>query len=140
MRVTATPARHGPEGGDRGPVSGFVLTVPGDFEDVVYFSGDTVWYDGVREVAERFRITVALLCLGAARVSAAGDWPLTLTAAEAVEVARAMPSALIVPLHYEGWEHFSESRDDVNRAFAAAGLTRQTVLAPGGKLIALRRA
>ena len=78
---------------------------------------------------------MALLCLGAARVSAAGDWPLTLTAAEAVEVARAMPSALIVPLHYEGWEHFSESRDDVNRAFAAAGLTSRLCWPQRGKLI-----
>lgn len=115
VRVTATPARHGPEGGDRGPAIGFLV------EDI-YFTGDTVWYDGVRDVAERHRVSVALPCLGAARVRAAGDHPLTFTATEAVELARAMPAATIVPLHFEGWEHFSESRADVEREFAAAGL------------------
>lgn len=117
VRVTATPARHGPEYGDRGPVIGFLL------DDAVWFSGDTVWYDGVREVAERATITVAILCLGAARVKAAGDHPLTFTAAEAVTVARALPSATIVPVHFDGWEHFSESRADVEREFTAAGLS-----------------
>lgn len=32
------------------------------------------------------------------------------------------PTALLVPVHYEGWEHFSESRSEIERAFAAAGL------------------
>ena len=91
----------------------------------IYFSGDTVLYEGVDEVAARFRPEVALLNLGAAHVAAAGPSPLTFTAAEAVEVARAMPSARIVPLHYDGWEHFSESREDVERAFSAAGLTER---------------
>jgi L-ascorbate metabolism protein UlaG (beta-lactamase superfamily) len=116
IRVTATPARHGPPGGDRGPVIGFLL------DDAVWFSGDTVWYEGVAEVAERATVKIALLNLGAARVKAAGDHPLTFTAAEAVTAARAMPSAAIVPLHFDGWEHFSESRADVEREFASAGL------------------
>jgi L-ascorbate metabolism protein UlaG (beta-lactamase superfamily) len=47
---------------------------------------------------------------------------LTFTAAEAVEAARAFPDAVIIPLHYEGWAHFSESRRQVEEAFAAAGL------------------
>ena len=28
-----------------------------------------------------------------------------------------------MPLHFEGWAHFSESRAEIDRAFAAAGLT-----------------
>lgn len=32
------------------------------------------------------------------------------------------PTALLVPVHCEGWEHFSESRSEIERAFAAAGL------------------
>ena len=31
-------------------------------------------------------------------------------------------SRLQVPLHFEGWTHFSESRAEIDRAFAAAGL------------------
>ncbi len=33
------------------------------------------------------------------------------------------PRALVVPLHFEGWEHFSEGRREVAEAFAVAGLT-----------------
>jgi len=131
LQVTATPARHGPDGGDRGPVIGFALRAA-DEPDVVWCSGDTVWYDGVREVAERVDVTVALPCLGAAMVSAAGPSPLTFTAVEAVELARAMPAARIVPLHYEGWEHFSESREDVERAFADAGMSARLLWAEPG--------
>jgi L-ascorbate metabolism protein UlaG (beta-lactamase superfamily) len=122
LRVTATPARHGPAHADRGPVIGFLLEREGE-TGAVYLSGDTVWYDGVAEVAARFRVRTAILFLGAARVAAVGDWPLTFTAEGAVEAARALAGATIVPLHFEGWEHFSESRPQVEAAFSRAGLS-----------------
>lgn len=137
LRVTATPARHGPAEGDRGPVIGFAINVAGETQGGVYFSGDTVLYSGVRETTDRFGFAVALLCLGAARVSAAGDWPLTLTAADAVTFARTMPSALIVPLHHEGWEHLSQSRADISLAFAAAGLSHRLRWPEPGKATTL---
>lgn len=122
LHVTATPARHGPAGGDRGPAIGFALTRE-DPGGAVYVSGDTVWYDGVREVSERFDVRVALLFCGRARVSAAGDNDLTMSADDAVQAAQALARAAIVPLHYEGWEHFTQSRADLERAFAKAGLS-----------------
>ena len=60
----------------------------------VYVSGDTVWYEGMTEVARRFHVTVAVLFMGAARVREVGPAHLTLTAEEGVEVARAMPDAV----------------------------------------------
>jgi hypothetical protein len=69
VRITATPARHGPEAGDRGPVIGFVLTVPYSSDPVVYVTGDTVWFDGVAEVADRMHPDVVGLFGRAARVS-----------------------------------------------------------------------
>lgn len=124
LHVTATPARHGPAGGDRGPAIGFALTRE-DRVGAVYVSGDTVWYDGVREVSERFDVRLALLFCGRARVSAAGDNDLTMSADDAVQAAQAFARAVIVPLHYEGWEHFTQSRADLERAFAKAGLSRR---------------
>jgi len=122
VTVTATPARHGPAGGDRGPVIGFVLTDSTAGEKTTYISGDTVWYEGVAEAAARFRIYYAVLFMGAARVEAVGPHHLTLTAVEGVEVARALPGARIIPLHFEGWRHFSEGREAIERAFRIAGL------------------
>jgi L-ascorbate metabolism protein UlaG (beta-lactamase superfamily) len=122
LRVTATPARHGPPHADRGPVVGFALTFADEPSDLLYLSGDTVWYEGVREVSERLAVRTAALFMGAARIRAVGGWHLTFTAHEAVQAARAFAGATIVPLHYEGWEHLSESRADVERAFQEAGL------------------
>ncbi len=122
LRVVAAPARHGPEGLHRGAVLGFVLWTAGAPDRAVYFSGDTVWYDGVAEVAQRFPIGAALLNLGAARVPEVGPFHLTMTAAESVEAAHAFQRATIVPLHFEGWAHFSEGREQIAQAFAAAGL------------------
>jgi len=120
--VTGTPARHGPPNGDRGPVTGFILTLDATAGVCVYVSGDTVWYEGVEEVARRFDVTVAVLFMGAARVKEVGPAHLTLTAEEGVKVARAMPNAAILPVHFEGWTHFSEGRAEIERAFSEAGL------------------
>ena len=107
---------------DRGPVTGFLLSRSQDPENVLYISGDTVWYEGVAEVAKRFHVTAAILFMGAARVPEVTPSPLTMTAADGILVARAFPDAAIIPLHYEGWAHFSESRDVISEEFSVAGL------------------
>jgi L-ascorbate metabolism protein UlaG (beta-lactamase superfamily) len=123
LRVIATPARHGPADGDRGPVIGFVLEIVGRVGPVIYASGDTVFYQGIEEVGRRVKADVAMLFMGAARVKEVGPAHLTFTAAEGAHVAAdVLPDALVVPLHFEGWTHFSESRSDIEAAFARAGL------------------
>jgi L-ascorbate metabolism protein UlaG (beta-lactamase superfamily) len=59
LEITATPCRHGPPLSHPlvGDVIGFAL-------GPLWISGDTVLYDGVREVAERMDVDVALLQLG----------------------------------------------------------------------------
>jgi len=122
LRVTGTPARHGPVHADRGPVSGFVLGFTDDPDRAVYVSGDTVWYEGVAEVARRFEVRAAVLFMGAARVPAVGPDALAMTAEDGIQAARAFSNAAIIPLHYEGWAHFSESREIIARAFQNAGV------------------
>jgi L-ascorbate metabolism protein UlaG (beta-lactamase superfamily) len=132
LRITGTPARHGPVGGDRGPVTGFVLNFTDAPDDCLYISGDTVWYEGLEEVARRFKITTAVLFMGAAVVPKVGPAHLTMTASEGVFAARVFGHARIVPLHCAGWAHLTESRTDVQQAFAAVGLqNRLCWLEPG---------
>ncbi|MBN9660373.1 MAG: MBL fold metallo-hydrolase [Acidobacteria bacterium] len=123
LNVVATPGRHGPPDGDRGPVVGFVLSYSDEPDRSIYFSGDTVWYEEIAEVGRRFPVKAAFLNLGAARVPVVGPQHLTMTAGEAVEFARSFPDATIVPLHFEGWQHFSEGKNEIALAFAEAGLT-----------------
>ncbi len=132
LRVTGTPARHGPAGGDRGPVTGFILALTETPEKTIYISGDTVWFEGVAEVSRRFPVRLAILFMGAAKVLEVGPAHLTFTADEAVEAARAFEDATIIPLHHEGWAHFSESRKEIEAAFSAAGLESRLIwLEPG---------
>lgn len=138
LSLTGTPARHGPADGDRGPVTGFLIS-DGALEraPAVYISGDTVWYDGVEQVARRADVRIAFLFVGAARVRQVGPAHLTFSAPEAVLAARAMPSSIIVPLHYEGWEHFSEGRSEIEREFAGAGLVDRLCWLPHGRTVVI---
>jgi L-ascorbate metabolism protein UlaG (beta-lactamase superfamily) len=132
LRITGTPARHGPPDGDRGPVTGFIVHFLDDPQNMVYISGDTVWYEGVIETFCRFpAIRVAVLFLGAAHVPVVRSH-LTFSAAEAIRFAHAMPRTQIVPMHFEGWKHFSESREQISGAFAAAGLRHRLHWLPTG--------
>jgi L-ascorbate metabolism protein UlaG (beta-lactamase superfamily) len=63
-----------------------------------------------------------VLFMGAARVPAIGPEALTMTAEDGIQAARAFSGATIIPLHYEGWAHFTESREVIARAFNHAGI------------------
>ena len=130
LRVTATPARHGPAGIEplAGDVVGFVLETDGVAP--IYVTGDTVWYDGVAEVARRFKIGIVLLFAGAAQTRA--PFHITMDNNDALETARAFADAAIVPVHCDGWLHFKQSGEDLVKAFDALGLgTRLRLLEPG---------
>jgi L-ascorbate metabolism protein UlaG (beta-lactamase superfamily) len=122
IQVTATPARHGPAGIE--PLSGDVIGFVLEFEDLkqrpIYITGDTVWFDGVAEVARRFPASIILLFAGAARTR--GPFDLTMDVNDAIETAYAFPDAVIVPIHREGWTHFTQSGEDLDRSFKALGL------------------
>jgi L-ascorbate metabolism protein UlaG (beta-lactamase superfamily) len=132
LTVTATPARHGPAGVEplAGDVIGFVLTSKGEASRPIYVTGDTVWYDGVAEVARRFKAGVVLPFAGAAE--ARGPFHLTMDTNDTIETARAFPDAVIVPLHTDGWAHFRQSGGDVQASFDTLGFgARLKMLVPG---------
>src|SRR5512146_1910190 len=107
LRVTGVPALHGPPGSERltGDVTGFVLS--GDGLPTVYVSGDNASLGIVQSIADRFsRIDVALLFAGAARTPLL-DAYLTLTSEEAAEAAAILGARHVVPLHVDGWAHFT---------------------------------
>ncbi len=138
LTVTAVPALHGPEGASRvtGDVTGFVLT--GDSLPTVYVSGDNASVDLVREIASRFRVDIAVLFAGAARTRFFDGAPLTLTSENAVEAAKVLGAAKVVPLHFRGWQHFTEGSDVLRKAFEAAGLADRLVLLEPGQHAAVR--
>ena len=134
LRVTATPARHGPAGIEKltGEVIGFVITVEGR-GDAAYLTGDTVWYEGTAEVARRFDPAIVLLFGGA--VMTRGPFYLTMDTNGAVEAAVAFGDAVIVPVHHEGWAHFTQSQLDLQKTFATVGLSARLQLVERGKTL-----
>jgi L-ascorbate metabolism protein UlaG (beta-lactamase superfamily) len=122
IEVTATPCRHGPPLSRPivGDVVGFALRWDDQEHGVLWISGDTVLYDGVREVAERLDVGTALVHLGGVRFPISGPLHYTMTAAQAVELCGALEPRTVLPIHYEGWKHFREGREAIEAEFAAA--------------------
>jgi L-ascorbate metabolism protein UlaG (beta-lactamase superfamily) len=122
LEVTATPCRHGPPLSRpvAGDVVGFALRWDDQEHGVLWISGDTVLYDGVRRVADRLDVDVALVHLGVVQFSVTGPLHYTLTARDAVELCRLVEPRTAIPIHYEGWSHFKEGREDAEREFAKA--------------------
>jgi L-ascorbate metabolism protein UlaG (beta-lactamase superfamily) len=124
VRITATPCRHGPPLSRplAGEVIGFLLEWEGQRDGAVWITGDTVWFGGIPEVAERFEVGTAIVHLGGVRFPVTGPARYTMNAAEAVRVAEQFELKTLVPIHYEGWKHFRQGRAEVESAFAEAGI------------------
>ncbi len=138
VRVTATPARHGPAGTEHltGPVIGFVLS--GHDLPTIYVSGDNASLEVVRAVAERCApIDIAVLFAGGAKSPLVGDEYLTLSSAMAAEAVRILGCPRTVMVHVDGWAHFTESSSTVRPAFAAAGVADALVPAVPGVTVTL---
>lgn len=120
VTVTATPARHGPLGTTAitGPVIGFLLEWEGQQGGGVWISGDTVWYGALRGLAGR--VGVAFVHLGAATFKVLPWFRYTMNARDAVKAARVLSPRVVVPIHFEGWSHFSEDRAAAEQTFSAA--------------------
>ncbi|ROQ33505.1 L-ascorbate metabolism protein UlaG (beta-lactamase superfamily) [Streptomyces sp. PanSC19] len=116
VTVTATPARHGPEGTEQvtGPVTGFVVAHEGG---TLYVSGDTVRHDALTEIGDRFRIDTAFLHLGDAHFPSTGDRAFSMSATEGAALARTLGARTVIPLHYDSWDHLAEDPARITEAF-----------------------
>jgi L-ascorbate metabolism protein UlaG (beta-lactamase superfamily) len=139
VTVTAVPARHGPYGCEpvTGPVTGFVLSAAG--QEPVYVSGDNASVDLASEIARRLGpLPVAVLFAGAVQIPQRfGGAYLTLSADHAAEAALAVGARVVVPVHFEGWAHFTQGVDELRSAFAGNGIGDRLVLAGRGETVSV---
>jgi L-ascorbate metabolism protein UlaG (beta-lactamase superfamily) len=101
-------------------VIGFALAWEGQNHGVLWISGDTVLYNGVRQVADRLEVDIALLHLGGVQFPVSGPLRYTMTGQQAIELCRLVRPHTAIPIHYEGWRHFREGRDAIERELADA--------------------
>ncbi|GAA1242953.1 MBL fold metallo-hydrolase [Pseudonocardia aurantiaca] len=119
IEVTATPARHGPPLSRTivGDVVGFMLRCNGR---VLWITGDTVLHRGLKAVAGRLQVDVAIVHMGGVRFPITGPVRYTLTARRAVDLLTVVRPRVVVPVHYEGWSHFKDGRVAAERAIENA--------------------
>jgi L-ascorbate metabolism protein UlaG (beta-lactamase superfamily) len=111
LRITATPCQHAPTAEQTkisGHVIGFMIEWAGQEKGVLYISGDTVYFDGIEEIAKRFKVHTAVLHVGKAGFPQIGYMPLTFTTEMAIRTARLLNVEKFIPTHFEGWKHFNE--------------------------------
>ncbi|KAK8855080.1 zn-dependent hydrolases of the beta-lactamase protein [Apiospora arundinis] len=137
FEVTATPCQHLPGG----ECNGFIVTAP-EFgtttrddgvsrPNAIYFSGDTVYLEELTQMRERFHISLALFNIGAAAVMppGGGGEPLLITmdGKQAARLFREIGADVLVPMHFESWDHFTEGRDGLEEAFRSEGVLEKVV-------------
>ncbi|AWS41743.1 MBL fold metallo-hydrolase [Streptosporangium sp. 'caverna'] len=122
IEIIATPGRHGPPLSHPiiGDVTGFALKWDGQQHGVLWISGDTVLYRGVRQVPDRLRVGTVLLHLGGVRFPMTGPVRYTMTARQGVELCRLLRPHTAIPVHYEGWAHFRQGREAIEHDLASA--------------------
>ena len=137
LGITAVPAHHGPDESHHllGPVIGFVLK--GDELPSVYVSGDNASVDVVRSIAERVgQVDVAILFAGGARAERLNAY-ITLTNERAVEATELLGARVVIPVHHNGWGHFTQDLDSLQAAFAEAGLANRLAAIEPGESVAV---
>lgn len=137
VTVTAVPALHGRPGSEEitGPVIGFVLS--GEDLQTVYVSGDNASLDVVREIAQRVGpVDVAILFAGAVQIAGRFDGAyLTLSSDRAAEAALILQARVAIPVHFEGWTHFTQSADQLRAAFHGNGVADRLRLPGRGETV-----
>jgi L-ascorbate metabolism protein UlaG (beta-lactamase superfamily) len=132
ISITATPARHGPAGIERitGEVIGFHLKISGAENHEIYITGDTVFYHKIRVLSRQIHPKYIFIFAGAARPR--GPFNLTMGTNDALDTANAFPEAIIIPIHSEGWSHYTENNDNLKEAFQILAIGhRLQLLKPG---------
>lgn len=128
----------------KGAITGFLLYLQDDPGGAVYITGNTLYTDVMKEVANRFDVRLLIPFLGAT-LAAVKEIPDTvdltreeiidsalkgtkqefssMTVKEAIRLSALFDQAIITPLQFEGWAHYTEGATEIQSAFSTAGLT-----------------
>lgn len=137
VEITAVAGRHGsgPILERMGSVIGLMLRAEG--EPTVYWAGDTVLCDEVRDTIDRERPDVIVTHSGAASV---GGTTILMDVADTLEVARLAPSATVVAVHLEAVGHAPVTRAELRSAAERSGIGPDQLRIPAdGETITITR-
>ncbi|PPJ52431.1 hypothetical protein CBER1_11002 [Cercospora berteroae] len=153
FNVIATPTKH-KEGGE---CTGFLITGvegegvednsfgtgPSGLPNAIYFTGDTVYIPELKRIAKEYHVCAAIMNLGNAHVpSDVADLAsevvnITMDGKSAARLFRDIGADVLVPMHYEAWEHFTEGSEGLREAFKEEGIADKVKWLQGGKSVAI---
>ena len=115
ITVTRLDALHGTGavGESMAPASGYVLAAPG--EPVVYFAGDTIYHESIREHIARYRTEVVVLNAGSPKFLHSDRIVMNLLDVE--KTLRENPEPRYVLVHLDAFNHCIETREDCREYF-----------------------
>jgi L-ascorbate metabolism protein UlaG (beta-lactamase superfamily) len=136
LRITAVPGRHGKLG-----MQALLPDVMGTVYDFgpaaaqpayrIYVSGDTLLYDDLRAIPQRFPgIDLALLHLGGTRIL--GVFKVTMDGADGVQLLQVIQPRRAIPIHYNDYDVFKSPLADFAHAVEAAGWADRVTYLPHG--------
>jgi L-ascorbate metabolism protein UlaG (beta-lactamase superfamily) len=148
FNVTATPCKHWPGH----ECVGFILhaesfgVAPDGRPNAIYFSGDTVYVEDLARMSEKYHIAVALMNLGKAtfhEVDSEGQpgqpgdsLQITMDGRQAAHLFRDIKADMLVPMHFESWDHFTQHKKELANEFEDEGiLAKVRWLEPGKAVI-----
>jgi L-ascorbate metabolism protein UlaG (beta-lactamase superfamily) len=136
LRITSLPGKHGPAMVDFAlpDVMGSILdfeTGTGERLLRLYISGDTLVFDDLKEIPNRFpEIDLALIHLGGTRILGV---MLTMDDKQGVEIIQLVRPEKVIPIHYNDYDVFKSPLEDFKRAVEEAGLTEKLIYLSHGE-------
>lgn len=136
--ITRVPAQHG--SGESilramGDVSGFVFEA--ENEPTIYWAGDTILYDGVRDSIAKYQPDIIVTHSGGA-IWGEDKTLIIMDAAQTIEIARLAPQATVIAVHLEALDHCLTPREEIWTQAEANDISHDRLLIPAdGEMLAL---
>ena len=136
IKISRTPGRHGTGvwAQQMGNVSGFVFEARG--EPLVYWAGDTIYYEDVRQVLRDFGPDIIITHSGGAEFPGSG--PIIMDGEQTIALSLDNPQATVVATHLESLDHCTVTRAKLRELAVQSGIPDERLLIPGdGESISL---
>ncbi|KAJ4308073.1 hypothetical protein N0V84_012318 [Fusarium piperis] len=124
--ITGVPCQHVPGS----QCTGFIINSPtfgetNGLPNAIYFSGDTVYFEELAEMRNKFHISIAMFNIGAAIIGMPDGTKkqITMCGKQASRLFREIEADVLVPMHYESWGHFTENGDKLSEVFEKEGIS-----------------
>ena len=128
ITITRTDGQHGSGKVLKfiGKVSGFVFQASG--EPTVYWVGDSIWCEPVKNTIEKFKPDIIITHSGGAKIP--GYEYIIMDAEQTLTTLNASQGAVVVAIHMEALDHCNVSRETLRQMADAAAISSSRLMIP----------